>query len=140
MAQPADFEDAHLRHWEDAGFLRSTSRLANADHLYGFSAECGLKAIMQGLGMTVDQHGSPTKRTHRVHINRLWDVFHAFATGRPGARYSRQLPSGRPFKDWAASDRYANRGYAVKTNVDQHRDAARKIRGVVDGARQDGIL
>ena len=39
------------RHWEDAELLFSEKRLANADHLYGFSAECGLKAVMEALGM-----------------------------------------------------------------------------------------
>jgi len=38
-----DFLDPHDRHWEDGERLFGVSRWANADHLYGLSAECGLK-------------------------------------------------------------------------------------------------
>lgn len=44
MAHPADFPDAHARHWQDAERLAQAGRWANADQLYGYSAECGLKA------------------------------------------------------------------------------------------------
>ncbi len=38
-----DFGDAHIRHWKDAELLYCVQHLANADHLYGMAAECGLK-------------------------------------------------------------------------------------------------
>jgi hypothetical protein len=38
-----DFLDAHERHHDDADHLHANARHANADHLYGVSAECGLK-------------------------------------------------------------------------------------------------
>ena len=59
MPHPADFHDAHRRHWQDAELLRKHGRWANADQLYGFSAECGLKAVMKALGMAVDSMGVP---------------------------------------------------------------------------------
>lgn len=42
----SDFFNAHQRHWKDAELLYKEKRWANADHLYGLSAECGLKAVM----------------------------------------------------------------------------------------------
>ncbi len=45
----ADFLDAHERHWQDAELLLTNQRLANADHLYGMSAECGLKRLCSRL-------------------------------------------------------------------------------------------
>ena len=42
-----DFLDAHLRHWTDAELLYAAQRWANADHLYGISAECGLKGLTE---------------------------------------------------------------------------------------------
>jgi len=45
MNWPEDFLDAHERHWEDAELLFGNRRWANADHLYGLAAECGLKAL-----------------------------------------------------------------------------------------------
>ena len=43
MAYPADFSDAHVRHWRDAELLYAARCWGNADQLYGFSAECGLR-------------------------------------------------------------------------------------------------
>jgi hypothetical protein len=45
-----DYLDAAHRHLEDAKLLhgQNPARLANASHLYGFSGECVLKAIMSG--------------------------------------------------------------------------------------------
>ncbi len=88
---PADFKDAANRHFEDASFLFDADKFPNADHLFGVSAECALKAIMKALGMPVRQDGAPQKREHRVHINNLWDEFIAFANGFGGAKYSAGL-------------------------------------------------
>lgn len=139
MSRSANFVDAHRRHWEDAELLFVANRLANADQLYGFSAECGLKAVMRRLGMPVDPSGSPKEQTHRKHVQDLWPEFHAFAQQRRGTRYSRHLPSKNPFSNWSHHDRYAHRGYANKRGVGEHRDAAREIRRVVQQAEQDGI-
>lgn len=50
----ADYLDAHERHWEDAEHLFQSGRWANADHLYGLAAECGLKKLMLAFGMSYD--------------------------------------------------------------------------------------
>ena len=57
---PTDFYDAHHRHWEDAERLYHNERWANADHLYGIAAECGLKRLMIAFGMRCDANGDPT--------------------------------------------------------------------------------
>ena len=54
-----NFPAAHRRHCKDVEPLFAHNRRANADHLYGFSAECGLKAVMKGLGMKVGAIGRP---------------------------------------------------------------------------------
>lgn len=46
-----DFADSCQRHWDDAERLFSSGRWANADHLYGFSAESALKRLMLAFGM-----------------------------------------------------------------------------------------
>ena len=96
---PADFFDAHRRHWEDAEILFGRDRRENADQLYRLSAECGLKAVMKTLGMRVDTTGTPDARKHLVHVQKLWPIFETFAGDRDGARYLSPLPSGRPFAD-----------------------------------------
>ncbi len=135
MTRPADFTDAHQRHWEDAELLFAHDRWANADHLYGLSAECGLKAVLVVLGMSVDEEsGAPREQEHRKHMPELWRVFEAFARKRGGGAYLALLPDGKPFDDWSIDGRYANRCHFQSANVTPHQDAARQVADVVQRA------
>lgn len=137
---PADFVDAHGRHWEDAEVLLGRHRWANADQLYGFSAECGLKAVMEALGMAVGTTtGTPKDKDHRTHVQDLWSAFRTFTSARQGAIYLSMLPSGSPFSDWSHHDRYAHRSYCRETDARSHRAAARKIRPMVQHSQQNKV-
>ena len=68
MPHDADFADAHRRHWEDAELLYGHERWANTDQLYGFSAECGLKAVMRSLGMPAETDPGET-------VSYFWSLF-----------------------------------------------------------------
>lgn len=140
MLHPSDFSNAHGRHWEDAELLFDSDRWANADQLYGFSAECGLKAVMMSFEMPVDSAGTPTEPKNKSHVQHLWPIFQAFLEGRRANRYLRLLPKGEPFVNWSHHDRYANREHFSEENVTPHREAARGIRGMVRRLIQDGIL
>lgn len=137
MTYPADFADAHRRHWEDAELLHAHDRLANADQLYGLSAECGLKAVMQVLGMPVDDQGRPPKR-YRKHVHEIWPDFVTFARDRKGARFLSRLPADAPFDDWSHHNRYAARDQFQPVDIEQHREAARRVNRVVQLAVQSG--
>ena len=137
MPHPSDFTDAHSRHWDDAELLFGRQRWANADQLYGFSAECGLKAVMMSLGMPVDAAGTPTERAHKRHVQDIWPEFEVFVAGRSGARFQRRLPSGGPFADWSHHDRYANQSHFEQANVDPHREAALAVQDMVQDLNQD---
>lgn len=139
MTLQVDYAEAHRRHWDDAELLFSNARLGNADHLYGFSAECGLKAVMKALGMRVGRTGKPPK-DYQVHIQDLWPEFKVFVKGRGGRRFLKQLPGGSPFSDWSHNDRYAREGYGRTEGVNQHRVAALGIRRMITRAKQDGTL
>ena len=132
MPHDADFTDAHRRHWEDAELLYDHERWANADQLYGFSAECGLKAVMERLGMP-----SGTPGRYRRHIQELWPIFEDFAKNRDGDRYLELLPDGEPFADWAHHDRYVHRGRFSQVTVSPHREAAQRVRLMVGFGAQD---
>lgn len=133
MSKVSDFTDAHLRHRQDAELLFAHDRWANADQLYGLSAECGLKAVMQELGMPVDATGRPEAK-YRKHVNELWPIFHDFAKGRDGAHYLAMLPDGSPFANWTIEDRYANRSDFHGADVELHRAASREIVRMVSEA------
>ena len=137
MIYPTDFADAHRRHWEDAELLFEHDRWANADQLYGLSAECGLKAVMEVLGMPIDQRGRPPQQ-YSKHVQELWPVFVTFARNRNGARYLSILPADTPFDDWSHHNRYAVHGHFHRVSVDPHREAARGVIPMVQLAVQSG--
>ena len=131
MAFPQDFSNAHRRHWKDAELLFTEGRLANADHLYGLSAECGLKAMLEVEGQSVVP-------PYRSHVDELWDEFRTFANGRKGAMYLSKLPPGNPFSDWTVADRYAHCSHFDPPRVTPHRNAAQQIHVMVQHAMQGG--
>lgn len=139
MTLPTDYADAHGRHWGDAELLYERQRLGNADQLYGFSAECGLKALLGVLGMRPDSSGKLPGR-YLKHIQDLWPEFKTFAKARSGWRFLSQLPGGSPFADWSHHDRYAHSRYVGSEAVNQHRTAALGVRRMVKRARRDGTL
>ena len=136
MAYPADFRAAHRRHWQDAELLFKHQRWANADQLYGLSAECGLKAVMVGLGMEVGPQGAPPQR-YRKHVNDLWPQFVTFVSGRSGSPYMPMLPPVNPFATWSIDSRYAHGRYFSKAAVDPHREAALATRKMAQRAQQE---
>lgn len=135
---PSDFVDAHERHWEDGNLLCDHARWANAAYLFGYSAECGLKALMQATEwMSVDAEGVPESR-YRKHIQHLWPAFENLARTLEDALY--ELPAGRPFRDWSHHNRYAERGHVSEATVDRYRDAAHEVVCIVQLAMTDGSL
>ena len=124
---PDDFVDAHRRHWTDAELLYGRERWPNADHLYGLSAECGLKAVMRCLD----------KMPEKKHLPELWSMFEDFARGREGGRHLK-LPDGQPFDNWLIDHRYAHREHFDQGRVVPHREAAQGIRVMVGSMKQDG--
>ena len=128
MVYPANFRDAHVRHWQDAELLFGAQCWANADQLYGYSAECGLKAVMLALGMRVSDAGSPTNRRYRQHFPTLWAGFRSFVHGRPIGSLVHHLPQANPFAGWSQDNRYAASHHFDEKMVAPHREAARRVR------------
>jgi hypothetical protein len=139
-ALPTDFLNAHRRHWSDAEHLLTDSRLANADQLYGFCVESGLKRLMLVLGMPFDTNRDwPAKREDRVHADNIWSRFETYRSGHPaGTKYT--LPTANPFADWSASDRYAASASITQTRVQGHQAGAKQISQLIKQAQKDGLL
>ena len=137
---PLDYRDAADRHWKDAIHLMSDSRLANADHLFGFSAECALKAVMQSLGMQMNpkKPGVP-EPPFAVHIGRLGDEFLTFANARGGARYTVGIEGTlNPFSDWDISQRYNHSADISLQVVQNHLAGAKRTKAMLEEAFMDG--
>ena len=135
-----DFKDAHDRHWEDAGSLFRDSRWANADHLYGLAAECGLKALMRCFGMGFDTvRDRPSQTDDRVHADKAWTRYESYRSGHPsGVRYC--LPSVNPFSNWSADQRYWHRNGFTKCQTEEHRKGAELVRDLLNKAFLEGLI
>ena len=134
-----DFLEAGERHWEDAKLLEEHHRWPNADQLYGFAAECWLKAVMRALGMALREDGAPRSRHHRVHIDRLWDEFVTFVHGYGAEELAARLGSN-VFFDWHISQRYHATHTIDRSSVHHHRNGTEQVRALVWRARFDGRL
>ena len=131
----ADFLDAHDRHWQDAELLVGQQRYANADHLYGMSAECGLKRLMMCFGMPVKTDGSPSAPKDRNHADKTWDRFESYRSGHvAGAAYA--IGMDNPFADWKVDQRYAHRSEFDRRRVEAHRAGTENVRNLIAQARQ----
>ena len=139
MPFPADFVDAHFRDWGDAELLFTNGRWANADQMYGFSAECGMKAVMVALGMPISPSGTPD-RQYRKHIQDLWALFCTFVSGRNGSRYLGLLPSAPPFVNWSHHNRYAADSHFSENSTQPNRVGAECVVRMVRAAKQDNLL
>ncbi len=135
-----DFKDAHDRHWLDAELLFSSNRWANADHLYGLAAECGLKCLMLAFGMTLDHgHNMPQDQRDRKHANGILARYETYRCGHPrGAHYA--LPASNPFSDWDVSQRYANRSNFGRMRAQSHQAGANTVRQMINKATRDGLI
>lgn len=133
-----DFRDAHERHWEDAELLFEQSRWANADHLYGLAAECGLKRLMIAFGMKVAAGGGPQLPQDRVHADQVWDRYETYRSGYNRATYI--LPNTNPFADWHIGQRYAHRSDFDQDRAQRHRNGAETVRKLINKAEQEGLL
>lgn len=136
----ADFLDAHGRHWDDAEYLFSAQRWANADHLYGMAAECGLKRLMLVFCMPFDTgKGRPDREADRKHADGIWDRYESYRAGHHrGACYG--LPPGNPFDDWQTSQRYAPQNHFDRARVEPHRHGADLVRQLLKMASNEGLV
>ncbi|MDD2711989.1 MAG: hypothetical protein PHU77_03640 [Simplicispira sp.] len=100
-----DYLDAAVRHLADAEllFTQLPSRLANASHLFGLSAECSLKAI------ACQSKPGAAFRGSKGHIPKLFAELLNVAPGIAGnTQLAMHINGLEPsFTDWKVEQRYA---------------------------------
>lgn len=137
----ADFLDAHERHWEDAERLFHVQRWANADHLYGMAAECGLKALMEKL----NSQGALDPKQDYVHVmedrkaNNAWSRYQSYLSGHALAT-KLALPMSNPFSNWLVSQRYAHQSNFDQARVEAHQAGVILVRKLVQKAKREGLI
>jgi hypothetical protein len=139
-----DFHGAAGRHFQDAELLWANMREANAGHLYGFVAECGIKAILVSSGsIQVDASGDiPQRNPFRLHADKLSgqiNQIHSFLQGRTSVKYLAQVPNIADFSDWSTDHRYYDES-ALPPSTAKWRSAAQQVMSMLDQAKIDGVI
>ncbi len=136
-----DYLDAMDRHWLDAEvlFKKQPQGLANADQLYGLSAECGLKALMLKLGMKLKDN-RPEHKKDQKHADAIWCRYETYRQGRMTAAVLALNPNKKPFSDWRIHHRYASRSCFQQGEVQKHKEGADEVKKIVEHARNMGLL
>lgn len=136
----ADYLNAHERHMGDAELLFQANRLANADHLYGLAAECGLKALIEKLSHS----GKLDWKQDYVHVMEdkkpanAWLRYQAHLSGH-GLGTKLAVPPSNPFSDWSVSQRYAHESQFDLLRVQAHRSGAALVSSLMKTARKEGL-
>ncbi len=132
---PERYDLAAMRHFNDAVTLEEHERLANADQLFGFAAECGIKSAL------VASSNQNLAGKHREHVDRLWGLA-SLQSFSPRFRslivVLRALE--QPFSDWSTDHRYLADDVVSAEMLARHRKAAKRVLGSVGltGTRRKG--
>jgi len=142
---PVHYVDAARRHMADANSLLASRRNANAGQLYGFVAECGLKALLIACGVTPDANGEiPSNTRFRQHVpilaNRIVAEGNLIPESSRAAQYLTSLAHLDKFADWAIDHRYWKEAALPLPSVTAWKAAAEEILLMVDKAKEDGTL
>ncbi len=132
---PERYDLAAMRHFNDAVTLEEHERLANADQLFGFAAECGIKSAL------VASSNQNLAAKHREHVDRLWGLA-SLQSFSPRFRslivVLRALE--QPFFDWSTDHRYLADDVVSAEMLARHRKAAKRVLASVGltGTRRKG--
>ena len=124
-----NYANAALRHWHDAKLLEEENRMENADHLYGFAAECAIKKIL--VVLPAFSTTGILERTYNEHVNILWARVNCQSLQKSYPALSALLKSTNPFSDWHVKQRYAADGEISKMAMESHKKAACRLLGSV---------
>lgn len=125
-----DYALAAIRHFRDAALLEESRRVANADQLFGFAAECAIKrALVELPGFLAAGRLAPA---YHKHVNDLWGSVQLQSIQKRYPRLVVLLKGLRQrFYDWSADQRYGPDGVVTGEAIGRHRQAAARILGSV---------
>jgi hypothetical protein len=147
MVGKIDFQGASRRHYRDAELLMTNKRISNAGHLFGFAAECGIKALLVTYGLETDPHTGDIKEKrekkkplrYKTHVNTLINNVQTFKISLPYSKYLGMMPNLKSFSDWDTGHRYWNET-AIPPSHSRWRDAAKEVIQMLDQAKMDGVI
>ena len=130
-----NFSQSAVRHWNDAVTLEGAGRTENADQLFGFAAECGIKSALVEYP-AIYKDGEINER-YKQHINDLWQRVALQSLQKRFPALLAVLRLANPFHDWSTNQRYAGDKTIPGEAVQRHKNSAKRILGSVGllGAR-----
>lgn len=140
-AKSIDYEGCARRHFRDAGTLRSGGGHANAGQLYGFSVECGLKALLVQSGIPIDTQGN-IEEGFRTHLPRLPQMIFEMTTlpdGRAASVLLAAVPHLGKMHDWKIDHRYWKETALPRKSLPDWAMAAQEMVRHLDNVKQ-GLL
>ena len=144
MTGNVDFQGASKRHYRDAELLMTNKRISNAGHLFGFAAECGIKALLVAYGLKTDSRTGDIKENkkpyrYKTHVNTLINNVQTFSSSRQYSKYLGMMPNLNSFSDWNTGHRYWNEA-AIPPSHSRWCNAAREVLKMLDQAVIDGVI
>jgi len=148
---PVNFKEACIRHYHDATYLKEDNRLPNAGHLYGLSAECGIKALIVSQGYATKSNGdlidkNRNNKDHlKQHINKLSTTyFNSLVTfilnGRNGSKYMSMLTSLSNYYNWDVAHRYNDNQTQISSYNVGWEIASKEIMVMLTELIKDGVI
>lgn len=145
LTPSVDYMAAARRHYDDARVLLADGRKANAGQLFGFTMECGLKALLIACGVTPDADGSvPSGGKFRQHMPSLSDRINTFGhlipDGPKAQTYLAKIPGRTHFQNWSVDHRYCREADVPLTSLPAWESAAKELNEMLDQAKTDGVM
>lgn len=115
-----NYADAALRHWKDAQLLDKENRVENADHHYGFAAECAIKKVL--IELPTFSNAGTLEGSYKEHVNILWNKVTRQSLQKSYPTLLAILKTTNPFQDWDVNQRYHSNGKVVRDAMEPHRN------------------
>ena len=125
-----NYSDAALRHWKDAHLLERENCVENADHHYGFAAECAIKKVL--VAFPTFSNAGALEKSYKTHINTLWDNVGHHSLQKSYPNLFALLNSINPFSDWDVNQRYSECGAISVAAMESHKKFESRLLGAAN--------
>lgn len=132
-----NYSSAAVRHWKDAELLARENRVENADHHYGFAAECAIKKVL--VVFPAFSTSGVLNSSYKQHINSLWDKVTHQSLQKSYPQLFAILKVTNAFSDWDVNQRYFVDGAVTSAALASHKKITSRLLGAVNLSGKRGV-
>lgn len=145
MSNEVNYVAAARRHLNDGRLLLGAGRRANAGQLFGFSVECGIKALLLACGVARGADGGVVEKNRlRTHLpvltTRVSTCGHLIPDGPKATGYMAMLSNLQDLDDWEVDHRYWDESVIPLASLPAWERLAVEANAMLDQAQLDGVL